>query len=76
MIKVQSYKEGLPVSVIVPTTKDNTRANFFDNYVLPLIEANLPSEIIINDNPGSAPQKRNEGFIKCGSTRLKRHTTG
>jgi glycosyltransferase involved in cell wall biosynthesis len=32
--------------------------------VLPLIEANNVNEIIINDNYGSAPKKRNDGFLK------------
>lgn len=62
MIKVDKVDEGLPVSVIVPLSK--SRKNFFDNMVLPLIEANDVIEIIINDNEDSAPKKRNEGFKK------------
>ncbi|MFW5847692.1 MAG: glycosyltransferase [bacterium] len=63
MIKVDKIDEGLPISVIVPLSKK--RRSFFINFVLPLIEANEPMEIIINDNEGSAPKKRNEGFKKA-----------
>lgn len=52
----------LPISVIVPLSKN--RRTFFDNFVLPLIEANNPAEIIVNDNEGGAPKKRNDGFDK------------
>jgi glycosyltransferase involved in cell wall biosynthesis len=61
-IKVDKVEDGLPVSVIVPLSKN--RREFFHNMVLPLLEANNPIEIIINDNDGSAPKKRNEGFAK------------
>lgn len=62
MIKVDKVEEGLPVSVIVPLSKN--RRNFFNNMALPLIEANDVIEIIINDNDGLAPKKRNDGFKK------------
>lgn len=62
MITVDKVEDGLPVSVIVPLSKN--RREFFHNMVLPLLEANEPIEIIINDNEGSAPKKRNEGFTK------------
>jgi hypothetical protein len=62
MIKIDKVEEGLPVSVIVPLSR--SRRGFFDNMVLPLIEANNPVEIVINDGEGSAPKKRNEGFDK------------
>lgn len=52
----------LPISVIIPLSKK--RSDFFNNFVLPLIEANNPAEIIINDNEGTAPKKRNDGFDK------------
>lgn len=61
-IQIDRVDEGLPISVIVPLASQ--RRGFFDNYVLPLIEANNPKEIIINDNPGGAPKKRNDGFKK------------
>lgn len=64
MINVLKYENGLPISVIVPSTKDEKRTSFFSNFVLPLLEANRPSEIIIIDDPGSAPKKRNDGFDK------------
>jgi len=63
MIKVDSIDDGLPVSVIVPLTK--SRRGFFESMVLPLIEANNVNEIIINDNEGLAPKKRNDGFLKA-----------
>ena len=63
MIKVDSIDDGLPVSVIVPLTK--SRRGFFESMVLPLIEANNVNEIIINDNEGLAPKKRNDGFAKA-----------
>jgi glycosyltransferase involved in cell wall biosynthesis len=63
MIKVDKVDEGLPVSVIIPLSKN--RREFFNNMVLPLLEANNPIEIIINDNEGYAPKKRNDGFMKA-----------
>lgn len=62
MIKIDKVDEGLPISVIVPLSKN--RRGFFDNYVLPLIEANNPIEIVVNDDEGRAPKKRNDGFKK------------
>lgn len=62
MIKIDKIDDGLPVSVIVPLSK--SRRSFFENMVLPLIEANNVNEIIINDNEGLAPKKRNDGFLK------------
>lgn len=62
MITVDSIDDGLPVSVIVPLSKK--RNDFFQNMVLPLLEANNVNEIIINNNEGSAPKKRNDGFKK------------
>lgn len=62
MIKVDKVDEGLPISVVVPLSKH--RQDFFNKFVLPLIEANEPIEIIINNNDGSAPKKRNDGFQK------------
>jgi glycosyltransferase involved in cell wall biosynthesis len=62
MIKVDTIEEGLPISVIVPLSQK--RKPFFHEFVLPMIEANNPIEIIINDNEGTAPQKRNAGFLK------------
>lgn len=59
-IRVDKIDDGLPISVIVPLSKN--RKNFFENYVLPLIEANNPNEIIINDDEGNAPKKRNDGY--------------
>ncbi|MBN4073768.1 glycosyltransferase family 2 protein [bacterium AH-315-E07] len=52
--------EKLPISVIIPLQEH--RRNFFENFCLPLIEANNPSQIIIVDGNGSAPQKRNWGL--------------
>ncbi len=62
MIDVIEYEDGLPISVIVPLSK--RRRWFFDKFVFPLLEANMPSEIIINDNDGGAPLKRNQGYDK------------
>jgi glycosyltransferase involved in cell wall biosynthesis len=62
MIKIDSIDDGLPISVIIPLSKN--RKDFFENMVLPLIEANNINEIIINDDEGSAPKKRNAGFKK------------
>lgn len=64
MIDVIKYEDGLPISVIIPTTNDKIRKDFFENYVFPLIEANEPMEIIINNDLGGAPKKRNDGFKK------------
>jgi hypothetical protein len=64
MIDVIKYDDGLPVSVIIPHGRTKIRDSFFDNYVFPLLEANEPLEIIINDNAGRAPKKRNDGFDK------------
>lgn len=62
MISVDKINDGLPISVIIPLSEK--RKGFFYSYVLPLIEANQPNEIIINSNHGFAPKKRNEGFKK------------
>lgn len=64
MITIEKYEDGLPISVIVPHSKDKTRTDFFNNFVFPMLEANMPMEIIINDDNGGAPKKRNEGFLK------------
>lgn len=61
-IKIDKIEDGLPISVIVPLSKG--RNEFFRSFVLPLIEANNPNEIIINNNDGLAPKKRNDGFKK------------
>ena len=61
-ISIDKVDDGLPISVIIPLSSN--RRKFFNNFVLPLIEANNPNEIIINDNLGSAPKKRNDGFNK------------
>jgi glycosyltransferase involved in cell wall biosynthesis len=66
MIKVdklyEDFDDTLPISVVIPmSTKRN---HFFYNMVYPLIEANRPAEIIVNDNVGGAPKKRNDGFEK------------
>lgn len=63
MIDVIEYDDGLPVSIIVPLSEK--RKKFFNEYVFPLLEANRVKEIIINNNFGSAPKKRNEGFKKA-----------
>lgn len=60
MIETITYDDGLPISVIIPTAK--SRQRFFYDFVFPLIEANRPIEIIINDDTGSAAKKRNAGF--------------
>jgi hypothetical protein len=62
MINIDKIDDGLPISVIVPLS--NNRKDFFYNFVLPLVEANNPNEIIINDDLGSAPKKRNNGVKK------------
>jgi hypothetical protein len=49
----------LPVSIVVPHL--GRRGVFFRRFVLPSIEANKPAEILIEDGPGSAPEKRNAG---------------
>jgi len=58
----EDFDDTLPVSFIVPLSPK--RRHFFENFVRPLLEANRPAEIIVNDNPGGAPKKRNEGFQK------------
>lgn len=63
MINAYLADEGLPISVIVPLTK--RRLGFFTNFSLPLIRANNPVEIIINDDDESAPKKRNDGFQRA-----------
>lgn len=62
MIDIINIENGLPISVIVPLQEK--RKYFFFQFVLPLIKANNPSEIIINSNEGGAAKKRNEGFEK------------
>lgn len=55
-------EEALPISVIVPLAKK--RREFFDKFVLPMLEANNPAEIIVVDDEGGAPKKRNLGYSK------------
>ena len=62
MITIDKIEDGLPISVIIPLSKQ--REDFFYSFTLPLIEANDPMEIIINSAKGSAPKKRNDGFKK------------
>ena len=62
MITVDTVEDGLPISVIVPLSLK--RKSFFENFVLPMLEANNPVEIIVNSDNGSAPKKRNDGFKK------------
>jgi len=64
MINIIKYEdeEILPISIIVPHSKK--RKYFFENFVFPMLEANMTMEIIINDDEGNAPKKRNEGFLK------------
>lgn len=66
MIKIdklhEDFDDTLPISVIVPMSQK--RSHFFENMVYPLLEANRPAEIIVNDNHGLAPKKRNDGFDK------------
>jgi len=61
-IKVDNIDDGLPISVIIPLSK--SRKDFFNNMTLPMLEANNPNEIIVVDNDGLAPKKRNDGFDK------------
>lgn len=56
----EDFDDCLPVSFIVPL--GSKRRDFFENVVLPMLEANRPAEIIVNDNVGGAPKKRNDGF--------------
>jgi glycosyltransferase involved in cell wall biosynthesis len=63
MIKVDKVEDGLPISVIIPLS--HKRKPFFHDFVMPMLEANNPIEIIINDNEGTAPKKRNDGFKKA-----------
>jgi glycosyltransferase involved in cell wall biosynthesis len=58
----EDFDDTLPISVIVPMS--DKRSHFFNNMVYPLLEANRPAEIIVNNNFGGAPKKRNEGFEK------------
>lgn len=52
-------EEELPISVIVPLS--DSRKRFFYDYALPSIRTNNPAEIIVRDEEGSAPYKRNKG---------------
>ena len=61
-ISVDKVDDGLPISVIVPLGEK--RRDFFENMVLPMLEANNPMEIIVNDDIGGAQKKRNDGFFK------------
>lgn len=56
----EDFDDTLPISVIVPMSEK--RKDFFYNMVYPLLEANLPAEIIVNSDFGGAPKKRNAGF--------------
>lgn len=53
----------LPVSIVVPHKK--SRKWFFDRFSLPSIESNEPAQIIIEDQEGPAPEKRNLGASRA-----------
>lgn len=59
-IAKQYNSEGLPISVIIPASM--SRLEFLVHITLPSIRANHPAEIVINDDDGRAPEKRNAGF--------------
>lgn len=59
MITTHTNDTGLPISVVVPLSQQ--RNSFFNGYVLPMLQANNPKEIIVNDDAGNAPSKRNAG---------------
>ena len=63
MISKIKNRKGLPISVIVPVGQTSLRQEFFQNFTLPLIKANNPKEIIIDENPVMASRKRNHGYI-------------
>ena len=60
MIRIEKKEDGLPISIIVPLS--DSRKEFFENMVLPLLRNSNVREIIINDDNGNAPKKRNDGF--------------
>lgn len=62
-INIDKIDDGLPITVIIPLSKK--REKFFYNITLPLIEANNPKEIIINDNPQRQGKKRNDCLDKA-----------
>jgi hypothetical protein len=57
-----SKNDPLPISVIVPLSEH--RKGFFNDFTLPMIKSNNVAEIVINDDEGTAAQKRNAGFQK------------
>jgi hypothetical protein len=54
--------DKLPVSIVVPLT--TSRREFFETECLPSIIQNSPDEVIVIDDPGKAPYKRNLGLSK------------
>lgn len=61
----QKAELSINVSVVVPLGDRDKRWYFFNNYVLPLIKANNPAEIIIVHGHGGACEKRNIGLQKA-----------
>ena len=59
-MKIDTYEDGLPISVIIPFQFKRDR--FYNRFVFPSIEGNMPKEIIRVNGKGSAPEKRNKGF--------------
>ena len=54
-------RERLPISVVLSAIE--TRAWFTEQFVVPLLEANQPTEILVVDDPElSVQQKRNAGL--------------
>ncbi len=62
--KNYSYKNKLPISVIMPTIK--SRSRFTGDFVIPMLKLNNPAEIIIVDDEDLGVQeKRNKGASKA-----------
>lgn len=53
----------LPISVLCTVSKQ--RRDFFYGYCLPSVYANGPREVLIDDKPGGAQEKRNRLFRKA-----------
>ena len=60
MINITTFEEGLPISIVIPTT--TKREKFFNEMVLPMAEYNMPRQIIVVCDEGNACKQRNIGL--------------
>lgn len=57
--KIKLFDVGLPITIVVPLSEK--RKEFFEKFVYPSLEWSDAKEIIVDENIGTASEKRNNG---------------